>query len=149
MAVYDLRPLSSLTSESVTVNRFYSRLLSIFALMALVLAVLGVFGLMSFQVRQRAPELGLRAALGASPADLLRQVLGQGLWLSLAGLIVGFAGAMVTGRVIAGFLFGVTPHDPWVLSSVGIVLVSCALAASYLPARRAMRVDPMITLRCD
>lgn len=149
MPVYDVQTLEQLMSASVNPNRFYLRLIGAFALVALALAVIGIYGLISFNVAQRTQELGIRMALGAQPHSVMRMVLGQGLGLAIAGLLCGFMGAAALTRFIANLLFGVTPTDPLTLLSAGCLIVASATVASYIPARRAMRVDPIVALRYE
>jgi putative ABC transport system permease protein len=118
-----------------------------FAGLALALAVVGCYGVMSYSVSQRTQEIGVRMALGASPPEVLRMILRQGLSIALAGCAVGLVGALAFGRVIAGFLFQTAPTDPVVLGCIGLLLIGATALASYLPARRATRVDPMAALR--
>ena len=136
-------------SENIAAPRFRTLLLGIFAGLAVCLALAGVYGVMSYVVGQRANEIGLRMALGASPGEILRLVLRQALVLAGAGIVLGFAGATAVTRLLTSMLFGVKPTDPATYAAViGIVLVA-ALLASYIPARRAMRVDPMVALRYE
>jgi putative ABC transport system permease protein len=145
--VYDVQTLEQLASESLNPNRFYLRLLGAFGLTALVLAAVGIYGLVSFGVAQRTQELGIRLTLGALPSGILRMIMGQGLRLTIAGLAFGILGAAILTRFISSLLFGVTPTDPVTLALASAVIVVCAMAASYIPARRAMRVDPTVALR--
>jgi len=147
MAVYDVQSLNHLISDSLNPNRFYLRLLGAFGFIAVALAATGVYGLISFGVGQRTREFGIRLALGALPREILRMILSQGLRLVFAGLIVGLLGSVALSRLIAGFLFGVQPTDPFTLVGSAAIIVFCALAACYIPARRATRVDPMVALR--
>jgi ABC-type antimicrobial peptide transport system permease subunit len=120
-----------------------------FAVVALLLAVAGVYGVMAYMVSQRVSEIGLRVALGASPASVLRLVMTHGARLTLLGLALGVGLALVAARFLSGFLFGVQPHDPLVLVAVVTVVAVAATLASYIPSRRALRVDPMVALRAD
>jgi putative ABC transport system permease protein len=149
IAVYDLETLDQLSSESIDPNRFYMRLVGAFGLSALALAAIGIYGLISFTVEQRTKEMGVRLALGALPRELLFMVVGQGLRLASLGLVVGILGALAMGRVFSALLFGVHFDDPATFLSVALVLMVVALLACYIPARRAMRIDPMIALRYE
>jgi putative ABC transport system permease protein len=129
--------------------RFNMQLLSLFGVLALILASAGVYGLMAFFVSQRTQEIGIRMALGAKSTDVLRSVVGQGLRLALVGTGLGLVGAFALTRVIAGLLYDVNPTDPLTFAFVSLVLVGVAALASYLPARRAARIDPMAALRYE
>jgi ABC-type antimicrobial peptide transport system permease subunit len=125
------------------------QLLSLIGVLALILASAGVYGLMAFFVSQRTQEIGIRMALGAKSTDVLRSVVGQGLRLALVGTGLGLVGAFALTRVIAGLLYDVNPTDPLTFAFVSLVLVGVAALASYLPARRAARIDPMAALRYE
>ena len=129
--------------------RFQTFLLVVFAIVALMLALAGVYGVMAYTVSQRVPELGVRIALGATPENIRTLVFGQGLKLAGAGLAVGIGLALLSGRLLQGFLFGVTATDPRVLAAVVVVVALATLAACYVPVRRATRVDPMVALRAE
>ena len=129
--------------------RFRTIVLTIFAGVALLLAVAGVYGVMTYTVNQRIPELGLRIALGATRQNVMSLILWQGAKLALAGLAIGLALALLAGRGLQGILFGVTPHDPLILALVTGGVAGATLVACYLPGRRAVRVDPMIALRAE
>ena len=122
-------------------------LLSSFAVLALVLAAVGIVGVVSYTVAQRTHEIGIRVALGARRSDVLRLVLAQGAKLALLGLGIGTAAALGLSQFLSSLLYGVTARDPLTFAGVAALLAIVALAASYIPARRAMRVDPMIALR--
>ena len=136
-------------SENIAAPRFRTLLLGIFAGLAVCLALAGVYGVMSYVVGQRANEIGLRMALGASPGEILRLVLRQALALAGAGIVIGFAGAAAVTRLLTSMLFGVKPTDPATYAAVIGIVLAAALLASYVPARRAMRVDPMVALRYE
>jgi len=124
-------------------------LLGAFAVLALVLSCIGIYGVISYLVGQRTHEIGIRVALGAQRGDVMRLVLGQGAKLALIGVAIGIAAALGLTRLMANQLFGVTAHDPLTFVAVAILLTLVALLACYLPARRAVRVDPMIALRYE
>jgi predicted permease len=156
--VHDLDPelpiartatLEEIVARSISEPRFYMVLLGAFAGTALFLAALGIFGVMSYAVVQRSREIGIRVALGADPTRLLAMVLGQALLLAGAGVAMGLLGAVGLSRAMAGLLFQLSPTDPATLVTVALVLTAVALLASYLPARRATRVDPVVALRSE
>jgi ABC-type antimicrobial peptide transport system permease subunit len=124
-------------------------LLVVFAALALVLGTIGIYGVLSFLVSNRTREIGIRLALGAQRTDVLRSVLGEGAKLSLAGIVLGLAGAFAVMRVLSGELYGVGAADPLTFCSVAILVAVVALTACYVPARRAMRVDPVVALRYE
>ena len=139
---------ASLT-ENVAAPRFRTLLLGIFAALAVCLAMAGVYGVMSYVVGQRANEIGLRVALGASPSDVLRMVLRQSLTLTGIGIVLGLAGAAAVTQLLTSMLFNVKATDPLTYLGVVVLLLAVALLASYVPARRAMQVDPMVALRYE
>ncbi|MBN1513113.1 MAG: ABC transporter permease, partial [Phycisphaerae bacterium] len=144
-----IEPLEATLSEMLAPRRFVMLLLGIFAGIALVLATVGVYGLLQYSTTRQTHEIGIRMALGGSPADILRAIVGRGLRLSMIGIVLGLAGAVFLTRVISSFLYGVTRTDPLTFVCVSLALAGVALLASYLPARRAARVDPMAALRCE
>ncbi len=148
-AAYNLRPLSELVSDSLAQRRFTLLLLLTFAAAALLLAAVGVYGVMSYSVAQRTRELGVRLALGARPMDVLRMVLRQGLALAGAGVGVGIALALFLTRLLSTLLYGVAPYDPGTLLAVALVLGVCAVVSCLAPAVAATRVDPMTSLRAE
>jgi predicted permease len=147
--IYDLQTMESAVSESVAQPRFYMLLLTAFAAIALLLAALGIYGVVSYSVSQRTRELGIRIALGATQDRVVRLVLGQGVALTVAGVVVGLIGAFWLVHLLAALLYGVVATDTLTFAAVGVVLLGVALVASYLPARRAARVDPVIAMRAD
>jgi putative ABC transport system permease protein len=143
------RPLEDVVARSVSRPRFYMLLLGAFAATALFLAALGIFGVMSYAVVQRSREIGIRLALGAEPADVMKMVLGQALPLVAIGVGAGLTGAVALSRALSSLLFNLSPTDPGTLGGVAVLLAAVALLASYLPARRATRVDPLVALRSE
>ena len=135
--------------DSVGPQRFDASLLGLFAAVALLLAVVGIYGVMSYWVAQRTHEIGVRVALGAQPRQVLRLVLARAAWLTLAGLTLGLVGAFVLARSLSGLLFGVRPIDPLTLLTASAALAGIALVASWQPARRAAAVDPIVALRYE
>ena len=148
-ALDGIKPLEQIKSESLGQNRLRTVLLGAFAGLALLLAAIGIYGVISYSVAQRTHEMGVRAALGASYWDQVRLVLGSGLSLTAVGLVAGVLGSLGLTHLLASLLFGVSPRDPWTLAVVGAVLAVVAIAACYIPARRATRVDPMVALRYE
>jgi putative ABC transport system permease protein len=134
-------------SDSVGPQRFDASLLGLFAAVALLLAVVGVYGVMSYWVTQRTHEIGVRIALGAQPRQVLRLVLARAAWLTLSGLSVGLVGAFVLAHSLRGLLFGVRPIDPLTFLAASAALAGVAFIASWQPARRAAGVDPLVALR--
>jgi putative ABC transport system permease protein len=124
-------------------------MVGLFALTALLLAGLGIYGVISYIVSERTHEIGIRLALGAQSRNILRMILRQGLGLAIAGAAVGLVCALIVSHLMAGLLYGVRPTDPLTFSGVAILLIGVALLACYIPARRAMRVDPMVALRYE
>jgi len=142
-------PLEESVQEGVAAPRFRTLLLSIFAGVAVCLAMAGIYGVMAYLVSQRSSEIGLRMALGASRANVLQLVLRQGLVLTGVGLVLGLVAAVAATRLLASVLFEVKPTDLATYAGVSALVASAALAASYLPARRASKVDPMVALRYE
>jgi putative ABC transport system permease protein len=148
-AVTDVQSLTQVLAESFAPQRFRTTLLSLFALVAVLLAGLGIYGVMNYSVSQRTREIGIRVALGAETRDVLRLVLRQGLTLALLGVALGVAASLALTRLMKTLLFGVSTTDPLTFGSVALLLAFVALLACWIPARRATKVDPMIALRCE
>jgi len=144
-----VRALASILVESIAPRRFSLFVVSMFAVLAMVLGAVGLYGVMSYAVTQRTREFGIRVALGAQQYDVLRLVIRQGMVLSLVGVIIGLAGSFALTRLMSSLLFGVSATDPATFVVVATLLTIVALAACYLPARRATKVDPMIALRYE
>ncbi len=144
-----IRSMQENIASSVSEQRFRTMLLGIFAACALLLSVVGLYGLMMYSVTQRVPEIGIRITLGAQQRQILAMVVGQGLRLALVGIAVGIAGAFALTRILARFLYGVAATDPLTYVAVAAMLLAVAFLASYLPARRATRIDPMSALRSE
>jgi putative ABC transport system permease protein len=149
LPVAHIRGMQQVVGESIARNDFYMTLLTIFAGVALVLAAIGVYGLMAYSVQQRTQEIGVRMALGASPQQVRRMVVIQGMQFALVGVILGVGCALALTRLMSSLLFGVKPWDPAMIVLVAVLLSAVTLLATYLPARRASRVDPVIALRCE
>jgi predicted permease len=147
LVVTDLETMQQYMEEPLFPSNTAASLLGAFGLLALALSATGLYGVMSYTVSQRTHEIGIRLALGAKPRDVLRLVVGQGMSLVLIGVIIGLAGALALTQLLSSLLYGIKPTDPTTFVAVAIVLVIVALAACYIPARRAMRVDPMVALR--
>ena len=149
LPVAHIRSMEQLVGESTARNDFYMTLLTIFAGVALALAAIGVYGLMAYTVQQRTPEIGLRMALGASPGQVRKMVVSQGMLLAIIGVVIGVAASLALARLMSSLLFGVKPYDPLAIVVVALVLTLVVFFATYLPARRASKVDPMIALRYE
>ena len=139
--------LEHIVRESIEQPRFLATLAVTFALLALILAAIGIYGVMAYAVSQRTTEIGVRVALGATRAEVFRLVLSDGLRITVAGLIVGLAASVLAARWLGSLLFGIEPGDPLTFASMIALLLSVAVLACVIPARRATRVDPMVALR--
>jgi predicted permease len=147
--LFNVRTMEQALTRSLRIRSLYSWMLGVFAALALLLALGGTYGVSAYLVTQRRREMAIRMALGARAADIFRAVLGGSLGVAAAGVLVGVGASLLTGRLLATLLFGVTPHDMVVLGSVVGLLLATALVANYWPARRASRVDPMSSLRAE
>jgi putative ABC transport system permease protein len=149
LPVYGAQTLDDAVSTSLAERRFSMEMVACFAATALLLAALGIYGVISYIVSERTQEIGIRLALGARRGTILQMVLRQGLGLAMAGAGLGLVGSVIVSHLMAGLLYGVMPTDPLTFVGVTLMLTGVALAACYIPARRAMRVDPMIALRYE
>jgi putative ABC transport system permease protein len=149
LPMYDIQTMEEVVSQEVGTDRMFSGVLSIFAAVAMLLAAVGIYGVLSYTVSRRTHEIGVRLALGAGTGDVIRLILRRSLLLTAAGLGIGLAAAFAATRVLAGALFEVSATDPVTYGGVGLLLAFVALMASYIPARRATRVDPVIALRYE
>ena len=147
--VFNARSMEQVIAESITARRFAMLLLTIFAAVALLLASVGIYGVMSYSVTQRTHEIGIRMALGAQRGDVLKMVVGQGMVLVLIGVGLGLIGALGVTRVLSSLLFGVGATDPATFGGIAALFFAVALVACYVPARRAVKVDPLIALRYE
>jgi ABC-type antimicrobial peptide transport system permease subunit len=141
--------MEEVVADSLAARRFSMILLGVFAALALLLSSIGIYGVISYVVGQRTHEIGIRMALGAQRSHVLRLMLGEGMKMALVGVAIGIAAALGLTQLMASMLFGVSATDPITFCGVALVLTSVALAACYIPARRAMRVDPMVALRYE
>jgi putative ABC transport system permease protein len=149
LPVYDMRTMTERTAAATAQARFRAVLLALFAITALALAAVGIYGVMSLAVTARTREMGIRIALGAERARVQRLVIGEGIGLVSVGAIVGLAGALAATRVLRTFLFDLTSSDPVTYVAIVVVLGGAAILASWIPARRASRVDPVVALRAE
>jgi putative ABC transport system permease protein len=149
LPVFNVRTMQQLIVDSSSDTQFEALLLGIFAGLALLLAAVGIYGVMSYLVAQRTQELGIRMALGAQPLDVLRLVIGRGVALTIAGVTIGLIAAFAITRLLSTLLFGVSATDPITFFGVAVLLGAVALVACYIPARRATRIDPLIALRYE
>jgi putative ABC transport system permease protein len=145
-AVFNIATMEELVSESIALRRFSMLLLGLFAVLALILAAIGIYGVIAQSVSQRTHEIGIRMALGAQARDVLKLVIGQGMSLTLIGIVVGLAGAFALTRLLASLLFGVGTTDPMTFLWIPVLLAAVSFLACYLPARRAARLDPIKAL---
>jgi putative ABC transport system permease protein len=149
LPIYRMRTMGERVASSLAERRFSMLLLTLLAAVALALAAIGVYGVMSYLVSQGTRELGIRLALGAAPRDVLRLVVRQGMLVASAGMAIGFVGALVGTRYMSALLFGVAAADPLTFAAMALALTLVALLACYVPGRRAARIDPMVSLRAE
>jgi putative ABC transport system permease protein len=149
MPIADVLPMEEVIASSMAQPRFRTTLLSLFGAAALLLAAIGIYGVLAYTVAQQTREIGIRMALGAHPARVLRLVLGRGLRLAGAGTAIGVLAALLLTQLLSSLLFDVSATDPLTFAAVAALLLGVALLACYVPARRAMRVDPMVALRYE
>ncbi|MFZ0063159.1 MAG: ABC transporter permease [Pyrinomonadaceae bacterium] len=149
LPIEDPNTMQQLLAESVSGPRFNMLLLTVFAVVALVLALVGIYGVMSYTVTQRTHEIGIRVAVGAQSSDVFRMVMGHGMFLALIGVAFGLAGALALTRLMTTMLFGVEPNDPLTFAGIAVLVIAVALVACYLPGRRATKVDPLVALRYE
>ncbi len=149
MALPPARTMEQILEHSVEPRRFEMYLTITFAAAALLLVSLGIYGVVSFTVARRTPEIGVRMAIGAGRLDITKMIVAEGLMPVLGGLAAGLAASAFLGTLISSQLYGVAPRDPWIMSAVAMVLILVALCACLLPARRAMKIDPVSALRFE
>jgi ABC-type antimicrobial peptide transport system permease subunit len=149
MVVFNPESMEKTVADSIAGKRFTMTLLGVFAALALMLASIGIYGVLSYLVGQRTQEIGVRMALGAQPLDVLRMVLRDGARMTLAGIGIGVVAALLLTRLMASMLFGISPTDPITFGGVAAILCLVALLACYVPARRAMKVSPVVALRYE
>jgi ABC-type antimicrobial peptide transport system permease subunit len=149
LALANVRGMDRVADASIATPRFSFLLVGLFAGLAIVLAAIGTYGVISYSVSQRIPEFGLRLALGAPPGDVLRLVLAQAARLAITGAVVGVIVALGMARVLGSLMYNVSPTDPLTFTAVGLGVIAIALVACYLPARRATKASPMVALRTE
>jgi len=149
LAGNDVTLLNQLVDRAIAPRRLFTTLLGVFSALALSLVAIGLFGVVSYSVSQRTREIGVRLAMGAQHGDVLRLVVGEGMKATLIGVAIGLSGALALSRLLVGLLYGIAPNAPTTLLVAAAVLITVALIACWLPARRAANVDPMIALRAE
>jgi putative ABC transport system permease protein len=145
--IYGVAPLEQRLGTYLAQRRFQTSLLAGFSIVALLMAAVGIYGLIQYSIATRTQEIGIRVAIGAQAGEIFRMILGEGLKLSLTGLLIGLLGALWLGQAGSSLLFGVTPTDPLTLIAVSLLLIAVAVAACCFPARRAMKIEPIVALR--
>jgi ABC-type antimicrobial peptide transport system permease subunit len=143
------RTLEQVFSSAFDARRFTLMLFGVFGAVALLITLIGVYGMLSYSVAERRQEIGIRMALGAQPANVLLLVIGQGFRITIFGIVIGLAGAWALTRLMSNLLYGISPTDPITFAVIGFLLLLVALLACWIPARRATRVDPLEALRCE
>jgi ABC-type antimicrobial peptide transport system permease subunit len=149
LPTFAVRPMADVQAAGTASRRFAVQLLGGFAALALLLAAIGIYGVLAYLVGQRTREIGIRIALGARRREVIAMVVGRALGLALKGVVIGGLASLVMGQLVVGMLFAVPPYDPWTFATVAVLLTLTAVAASATPAVRAARVDPMVALRAD
>jgi putative ABC transport system permease protein len=149
LPVADVRAMTDVVGATLSTPRFTGMLLLVFATLALLLSAIGIYGVLSYVVSRRTREIGIRVAIGAGRAQVLRMVLGQGITLTLTGVVIGIVVSIWAATLLGGLLHGVKPQDPITFAAVGAVLTGVAILASLVPALRATRVDPVVALKTD
>jgi putative ABC transport system permease protein len=149
LPVYRIESMETVVAESTSASRLTLSLLGLFSVVALGLAAVGIYGVMAYSVTQRTNELGIRMALGASTADVVTQVLHEGMRIVVVGLTIGLAAVFVLGRLVQSMLYHTSPRDPLTLIAIAALLTVVSLLACLLPARRATKIDPLVALRCE
>lgn len=149
LPVFDVQTFTEQVNRSLNQERLVAALSGFFGVLALLLACIGLYGVMAYSIARRTRELGIRLALGAQPGQVFQLVMRETLWLVLAGVVIGLGAALATTRFVASLLYGLTPNDPFTLSLAVLVLLAVAVLAGYRPARRAARIDPLVALRCE
>jgi putative ABC transport system permease protein len=147
--VFGIQTMDRYVDQTTEQSRLSMSLLALFGGLALVLSSLGIYGVLSYLVSRRTQEIGIRLALGATRGDVMRLIIGHGMGLAIAGIGIGLAASWAITRSLSALLVGVSPHDPATFAAIALLLTAIAFVASYLPGRRATRVDPIITLRAE
>ena len=147
--IYDVKTMAQWLSESLARRRFAMFALGFFAVVAMLLAAVGIYGVMSYTMAQRTREIGVRVALGARRRDVLSLVIRKAVTLGVIGTVIGLAGCLAVMRLMENLLYDISPNDPWTLAAAALLLVTVTILSSWLPARRAAGIDPMEALRCE